>query len=140
MTTGISYVASMATLALPAKSLLDRLAGNLDSAADQLPEVVELPAWIDPSFLRAAAVVAIALPYGGVLAKVFSELLDEAPPESGTALEAIGATRLQAFLLGVVPDRLSRGPHLIPPDRIPPERFCFSFRFSILVLDSRFSR
>ena len=60
MPPGISYVASMATLALPAKSLLDRLAGNLDSAADQLPEVVELPAWIDPSFLRAAAVVAIA--------------------------------------------------------------------------------
>ncbi|GIT45896.1 MAG: hypothetical protein Ct9H300mP12_04810 [Acidimicrobiales bacterium] len=42
------------------KSLLNRLAGSLDSAADQLPEVVELPAWIDPSFLRGAAVVAIA--------------------------------------------------------------------------------
>ena len=60
MTTGISYVLSMATMALPTKSQLDRLAEGLDSAADQLPEVFELPAWIDPSFLRAAAVVAIA--------------------------------------------------------------------------------
>ena len=50
----------MATTALPMKSLLNRLSGSLDSAADQLPEGVELPAWIDPSFLRAAAVVAIA--------------------------------------------------------------------------------
>ena len=60
MTTGISYVLSMATMALPTKSQLDRLAEGLDSAADQLPEVFELPAGIDPSFLRAAAVVAIA--------------------------------------------------------------------------------
>ena len=60
MTTGTGYVASMASMALPTKSLLNRLAGSLDSAADQLPDVVELPAWIDPSFLRSAAVVAIA--------------------------------------------------------------------------------
>ena len=60
MTTGISHVASMSTLALPATSLLNRLAETLDSASDQLPEVVELPEWIDTSFLRAAAVVAIA--------------------------------------------------------------------------------
>ena len=50
----------MASMALPTQSLLNRLAGSLDSAADQLPAVVELPAWIDPSFLRSAAVVAIA--------------------------------------------------------------------------------
>ncbi len=60
MTTGTGYVASMASMALPTKSLLNRLAESLDSAADQLPDVVELPAWIDPSFLRSAAVVAIA--------------------------------------------------------------------------------
>ncbi len=60
MTTGTDYVASMASMALPTQSLLNRLAGSLDSAADQFPDVVELPAWIDPSFLRSAAVVAIA--------------------------------------------------------------------------------
>ena len=59
MTTGTTHVASMATGALPTESLLDRLTERLDSVADRLPEVVELPAWIDPSFLRAAAIVAI---------------------------------------------------------------------------------
>ncbi len=59
MTTGITYVASMATGALPTESLLDRLTERLDSVADRLPEVVELPAWLDPSFLRVAAIVAI---------------------------------------------------------------------------------
>lgn len=50
-----------------------------------------------------AAVVAIALPYGGTLAKVFSEMLDEAPEDSAEALAALGATRAQVFLLGLVP-------------------------------------
>ncbi len=59
MTTGTTYVVFMATGASPTESLLDRLAERLDSAGDRLPEVVELPAWIDPSFLRTAAVVAI---------------------------------------------------------------------------------
>mgnify|MGYP001491689443 CR=1 FL=1 len=59
MTTGTTYVASMATGALPTESLLDRLTERLDSVADRLPEVVELPAWLDPSFLRVAAIVAI---------------------------------------------------------------------------------
>ncbi len=59
MTTDTTYVASMATGVLPAESLLDRLTERLDSVADRLPEVVELPAWIDPSFLRTAAIVAI---------------------------------------------------------------------------------
>ncbi len=61
MTTDTTYVASMATGVLPAESLLDRLTERLDSVADRLPEVVELPAWIDPSFLRTAAIVAIVV-------------------------------------------------------------------------------
>ena len=59
MTTDTTNVASMATGVLPAESLLDRLTERLDSVDDRLPEVEELPAWIDPSFLRAAAIVAI---------------------------------------------------------------------------------
>ncbi len=59
MPTDTDYVASMANTALPTKSLLDQLAERLDSAASQLPEIVELPVWLDPSFLRTAAVVAI---------------------------------------------------------------------------------
>ena len=59
MTTGTTYIASMAAVALSPESLLDRLAERLDSVANRLPQVVELPAWIDPAFLRATAAVAI---------------------------------------------------------------------------------
>jgi phosphonate transport system permease protein len=52
------------------------------------------------------AVIAIAIPYTGMLAKVFSEILDEAPSDAADALLDLGATRLQAFALGLVPRAL----------------------------------
>ncbi|MEM8933619.1 MAG: ABC transporter permease subunit [Acidobacteriota bacterium] len=52
------------------------------------------------------AVIAIAIPYGGTLAKVFSEMLDEAPRESATALRAIGASPVQVFVVGLLPRAL----------------------------------
>lgn len=51
----------------------------------------------------AAAVVAIALPYGGTLAKVFAEMLDESSPSASHALHALGARPLQVFLFGRLP-------------------------------------
>jgi phosphonate transport system permease protein len=54
----------------------------------------------------AAAVLAIAIPYGGTLAKIVSEMLDESPPQSADALRALGATRLQVFLFGRLPRAL----------------------------------
>lgn len=51
----------------------------------------------------ATAVLAIAIPAAGTLAKVFGELIDEAPAEAGQALRTLGAGRSQALLLGVVP-------------------------------------
>ena len=45
------------------------------------------------------AVIAIAIPYGGTLAKVFSEMVDEAPRDAAHALRAAGATPLQVYLL-----------------------------------------
>jgi phosphonate transport system permease protein len=53
-----------------------------------------------------AAVLAIAIPYSGILAKVFSELVDEAPRESAIALRESGASPLQMFLFGLVPRAL----------------------------------
>lgn len=53
-----------------------------------------------------SAVVAIAIPYGGTLAKVFSEMLDECPRESARSLRAIGARPLQVFLVGQLPRAL----------------------------------
>jgi phosphonate transport system permease protein len=53
-----------------------------------------------------SAVVAIALPYGGTLAKVFSEMVDEAPRESALALRGAGASPLQVFVFGLLPRAL----------------------------------
>ena len=53
-----------------------------------------------------SAVLAIAIPYGGTLAKVFSEMIDEAPRDTAQSLGAIGATRAQVFLWGLFPRAL----------------------------------
>ncbi len=50
-----------------------------------------------------AAVVAIAIPYAGTLAKVFSEMIDEAPRNTALALRGIGASNAQVFLFGLLP-------------------------------------
>lgn len=53
-----------------------------------------------------AAILAIAIPYSGILAKVFSEMIDEAPRGPGRALQASGAGAAQAFLFGYLPRAL----------------------------------
>lgn len=53
-----------------------------------------------------AAVIAIAIPYGGTLAKVFAELIDEAPRDAAYALRAAGASSAQVFLFGLLPRAL----------------------------------
>jgi len=53
-----------------------------------------------------SAVVAIAIPYGGTLAKIFSEMIDEAPRGPAQALRAAGASGLQVFFFGLVPRAL----------------------------------
>lgn len=53
-----------------------------------------------------SAVIAIAIPYGGTLAKVFSEMLDEAPREAALALRTAGAAPAQVFLFGLLPRAL----------------------------------
>jgi len=49
------------------------------------------------------AVLAIGIPFGAVTAKVFSELIDEAPEGPDQALRAAGARRLPALIFGVFP-------------------------------------
>lgn len=51
----------------------------------------------------AAAVVAIAIPFAGTLAKVFSELIDEAPTAAYQALRDSGAGPVTAFFGGLLP-------------------------------------
>jgi len=50
-----------------------------------------------------AAVLAIGLAYGGMLAKVFSEIIESIDRGPANALLANGAGRLQTFLYGVLP-------------------------------------
>ncbi len=49
------------------------------------------------------AVLAIGLPYGAVTAKVFADLLDEAPDAAFSALLAAGAGRVRALVYGLLP-------------------------------------
>ncbi len=49
------------------------------------------------------AVLAIALPYAGTLAKVFAEMSEECPPDVKDAYRALGARPVPFFLCGVVP-------------------------------------
>jgi len=53
-----------------------------------------------------SAVAAISIPFAGTLAKVFSEMLDEAPRNTAFALRAAGASPLRVFLFGLVPRAL----------------------------------
>ena len=53
-----------------------------------------------------SAVIAIAIPYGGTLAKVFSEMIDEAPRGAAEALRAAGAGPVQVFVFGLLPRAL----------------------------------
>ena len=55
---------------------------------------------------NANAVLAIAIPYGGTLAKIFSEMIDEAPHDSADALRAAGATPAQVYCFGLLPRAL----------------------------------
>jgi phosphonate transport system permease protein len=52
------------------------------------------------------AVMAIAIPYAGILAKVFSEMVDEAPRDAALALRAAGASPLQVYFFGLLPRAL----------------------------------
>lgn len=50
-----------------------------------------------------AAVIAIAIPYTGTLAKVFSEVIDEVPRDAALALRGSGASPVQVYLFALLP-------------------------------------
>lgn len=53
-----------------------------------------------------AAVVAIAIPYTGTLAKVFAEMVDETDRDAADALRRSGARPAQVYLFGLLPRAL----------------------------------
>ncbi|MFT5784468.1 MAG: phosphonate transport system permease protein, partial [Candidatus Krumholzibacteriia bacterium] len=81
-----------------------RLISSLLRSVHELIWAVVLLAALGYSHL--VAVVAIAIPYAGTLAKVFSEVMDEAPRDAAQALELSGANPLQRFAWGVLPRAL----------------------------------
>ncbi len=50
-----------------------------------------------------AGVIAVAIPFSGILAKIYSEMLEEHARDSQEALEAIGAGSFSAFFFGLIP-------------------------------------
>ncbi len=50
-----------------------------------------------------AALLAIAIPHTGTLAKIFSEMLEEAPRDTAAVLQAAGGSPAQSLLLGLFP-------------------------------------
>jgi phosphonate transport system permease protein len=48
-------------------------------------------------------VLALAVPFGAITAKVFAEIIDESPSDAHDALRAAGAGRLQALCYGTLP-------------------------------------
>ncbi|NER89064.1 ABC transporter permease subunit [Moorena sp. SIO3A2] len=54
-----------------------------------------------------AAIMAIAIPYGAIVAKVFSEILDETPRGALMALLSSGVSPLIAFLYSIIPQAFS---------------------------------
>jgi phosphonate transport system permease protein len=50
-----------------------------------------------------AAIIAVAIPYSGILAKIYSEMFEEHSRGAQLALQAIGAGSIAAFLTGLLP-------------------------------------
>ncbi len=88
--------------------LLRQLARWLSIALRSVPELVFALLFVRVVGLGpTAGVLAIGLAYGGILAKVFSEIIESADRGATQALLANGASRLQAFLYGVLPQAAS---------------------------------
>lgn len=49
------------------------------------------------------AILAITIPFSGVFAKVFSEMIDETPRDAAYAIRGLGASPFRVFLFGLLP-------------------------------------
>jgi phosphonate transport system permease protein len=94
---------ALRALALGLQAVARLLAACMRSVHELLWAVVFLAAF---GLNTASAVIAIAIPYAGTLAKVYSEMLDEAPAEAAAALRAAGAGPGQVFAIGLFPRAL----------------------------------
>ncbi len=125
----LAFAAAATSLSLVAGTLLGVLASQRWWGLLAVPRVLRIPLYVGAraliAFMRsiheilwavallaafglhtAAAVLAIAIPFSGTLAKVLSEMLDEAPDDAAHALELVGASPVGVFAFGLVPRAL----------------------------------
>jgi len=95
--------ARRSALAGTAQALLRVFIAALRSVHELLWAVVFLAAM---GLSPVTGVLALAIPYSGTFAKVFSEMLDEAPTDSARALRGVGAAPATIFLWGNLPRAL----------------------------------
>ena len=57
----------------------------------------------DIRFYSLAAILAFAIPYGGILGRIFADMLNDVPEEPIKALKSAGASKLQCFFYGYFP-------------------------------------
>ncbi len=100
----LGFLGSTSLMGRPAVVVPARLLANLLRAVHELIWAVLLLAALGRGHL--VAVIAIALPYAGTLAKIFAEMMDETPADAACALELAGATPVQRFLYGILPRAL----------------------------------
>ena len=50
-----------------------------------------------------AAILALAIPYGGILGRIFADMLNDVPNQPIVALQAAGSNRLQTLIYGYLP-------------------------------------
>lgn len=50
-----------------------------------------------------AAIFALSIPYGGILGRIFADMINDAPEEPIVALRAAGASKLQCLIYGYLP-------------------------------------
>ncbi len=80
------------------------LARALLSVMRAIPELVWALMFVRAVGLGAfAGVLAIGVSYGGILGKVYSEILEAVDPAALEALQATGASRIQVFFYAVLP-------------------------------------
>ena len=97
-------MAYLSTGAARERITLNPIARSMLTVLRGIPELVWALVFVRVFGLGpAAGVLALGLTYGGMLAKVYAEILESTDPAPARALRACGAGRIQALLYGLLP-------------------------------------
>ena len=100
----LAYTATAAARAWPEKPTYRPVSRGLLTLLRGIPELVWALVFVRIFGLGpAAGVLALGLTYGGMLAKVYAEILESTPAAPARALQLAGASRPLAMLYGLLP-------------------------------------